>query len=211
MYPCGGDLGHWGNFTWAQSKETYTELAQLLAGYPNVIGVDITNEAYATLNGTPDEFTYHQAEPVDQLLTELGNVVRAAGLPITHSRDMSDSSGWSVDYFTDHLGDFLDFHVYYTPGATDSLTAYRQSWGAGKQLIVGEFGMDVAVGSAVTRRLLQQRAGYVRPDPNCHGAFAWSAWDLAATKDTEWGLFDRQRVVRADIGDPFSTFPVRSS
>lgn len=45
IYPCGGDLGHWGNFTWAQSVALYTAWAKTLSTYPNVVGVDITNEA----------------------------------------------------------------------------------------------------------------------------------------------------------------------
>ena len=115
VYPCGGDLGHWGNYTWAQSAQTYTQLAQLLKSYPNVIGVDIVNEASQTLEQVG--WTYNQPEPVADLLPELGGIVRSVGLPVTYSRGIANSSGWTLDYFTDHLGDFLDFHVYYLPGA----------------------------------------------------------------------------------------------
>ena len=207
FYSCGGDLGHWGNYTWAQSTQTYTELGQLLAGYPNVIGVDIVNEAYAMPENVG--WTYNQPESVADLLTELGNVVRAAGLPITYSRNIVDSSGWALDYFTDHLGDFLDFHVYYTPGANDSLTAYQQSWGTGKRLIIGEFGVNNTVSSA--DRTAYYNAIRVMCDnaPQCIGALAWSAYDLDTTKDWQFGLFDERRRLRVDIGQPFSTFPVR--
>ena len=85
VYPCAGDLGHWGSYTWVQSTQTYAELAQLLASYPNVIGVDIVNEA-RSLNHDPGPFSYHQPEPAEVLLPELGNIVRATGLPITYSR-----------------------------------------------------------------------------------------------------------------------------
>ena len=62
VYPCGGDLGHWGIYTWAQSTQTYTQLAQLLKSYPNVIGVDIVNEASQPLQqvgSTYDARTRH--------------------------------------------------------------------------------------------------------------------------------------------------------
>jgi hypothetical protein len=208
VYPCGGDLGHWGDYTQEQSIQTYTELAQLLAGYPNVIGVDIVNEAYLMLPPR-SRWTYHQPQPVADLLAELGTVVRGAGLPITYSRGLQDSSGWDRDYFTDHLGDFLDFHVYYDPGPTDSLLAYEQPWGANKELILGEFGVDETV-SAVDRTA---RYNAVRVmcgnDPHCVGALAWSAYDLGTGERWQFGLFDEQRQLRADIAEPFSMFPVR--
>lgn len=206
VYPCGGDLGHWGKYTWAQSTETYTELAQLLESYPNVIGVDIVNEASQPLERVG--WTYNQPEPVADLLTELGSIVRSAGLPITYSRSVATSSGWTQDYFTDHLGDFLDFHVYYLPEATDSLQAYGQSSSVYKTLIIGEFG----IGNTVSP---EDRAAYynavrvmIDNDPRCMGALAWSAYDFGPTKNMQTGLFDPQRQLRPDIGQPFSTFPV---
>lgn len=208
VYPCGGDLGHWGNYTWAQSTQTYTELAQLLAGYPNVIGVDIVNEAQETppVGG----WTYNQPEPVADLLTELGNIVRSVGLPVTYSRGIVNSSGWTQDYFTDHLGDFLDFHVYYSlPGATDSLQAYDQPGGANKKLIIGEFGVNNTVSPDDRAAYYHAMRVMCANDPRCMGALAWSAYDVGTTKDWQWGLFDQQRRLRTDIGQPFSTFPVR--
>jgi hypothetical protein len=206
VYPCGGDLGHWGNYTWAQSAQTYTELAQLLKSYPNVIGVDIVNEAQQMPE--PVGWTYNQPEPVAELLTELGSIVRSVGLPVTYSRGIATSSGWTQDYFTDHLGDFLDFHVYYLPGATDSLQAYGQLGGPNKKLIIGEFGVNNTDSP-------DDRAAYYNAmrvmcdnDPRCMGALAWSAYDLGPTNDLQWGLFDQQRQLRADIGQLFSTFPV---
>ncbi len=167
VYPCGGDLGHWGNYTWAQSTQTYTELGQLLAGYPNVIGVDIVNEAYAMPEAVG--WTYNQPEPVADLLTELGNVVRAAGLPITYSRSIVDSSGWALDYFTDHLGDFLDFHVYYVPGANDSLTAYQPILGCGQT--VDHRGVRCQHHGLIggSNRLLQRHTRDVRQRPPVYG------------------------------------------
>jgi hypothetical protein len=207
VYPCGGDLGHWGNYTWAQSAETYTQLAQLLKSYPNVIGVDIVNEASQTLEQVG--WTYNQPEPVADLLPELGGIVRSVGLPVTYSRGIANSSGWTLDYFTDHLGDFLDFHVYYLPGATDSLQAYDQFGVASKKLIIGEFGINTTSSPEDRTAYYNAMRLMCANDPRCVGALAWSAYDLAPTNDMQWGLFDEQRQLRADIGQPFSTFPVQ--
>lgn len=207
VYPCGGDLGHWGNYTWAQSTQTYTQLAQLLKSYPNVIGVDIVNEASQPLE--PVGWVYNQPEPVAELLTELGNVVRSVGLPITYSRSVATSSGWTQDYFTDHLGDFLDFHVYYTPEATDSLQAYGQSSSIDKKLIIGEFGITNTFSPEDRAARYNAVRVMIDNDPRCMGALAWSAYDFGPTKDMQTGLFDQHRQLRPDIGQPFSTFPVR--
>jgi hypothetical protein len=207
VYPCGGDLGHWGNYTWDQSAQTYTQLAQLLKSYPNVIGVDIVNEASQPLE--PVGWTYNQPQPVADLLIELGSIVRSVGLPITYSRGIATSSGWTLDYFADHWGDFLDFHVYYLPGPTDSFQAFDQVGGANKKLIIGEFGINTA--SSPDDRAAYYNAMRVMcaNDPRCVGALAWSAYDIGPTNDLQWGLFDEQRQLRADIGQPFSTFPVQ--
>lgn len=207
VYPCGGDLGHWGAYTREQSIKTYTEFAQLLARYPNVIGVDIVNEAHLMSNRGP--WTYAQPQPVGDLLGELGSVVRSAGLPITYSRSMRDSSGWDLDYFTDHLGDFLDFHVYYDPGPTDSLQAYKQPWGANKELIIGEFGVDETLSAEDRTARYNAVRVMCGNDPQCVGALAWSAYDLATPKPWQCGLFDEQRQLRSDIAEPFSMFPVQ--
>ena len=209
VYPCGGDLGHWGTYTWAQSTQTYTELAQLLKGYPNVIGVDIVNEASQPLD--PVGWTYNQPEPVADLLTELGNKVRSVGLPITYSRSVANSGGWTQDYFTDHLGDFLDFHVYYPPQPTDSLQAYGQLSSIYKRLIIGEFGINNTFSPEDRTAYYDAVRVMIDNDPRCVGALAWSAYDVGPTSDMQWGLFDPQRQLRTDISQPFSTFPVRLS
>ena len=208
VYPCGGDLGHWGNYTWAQSTQTYTELAQLLKSYPNVIGVDIVNEAQQMPQPVVG-WTYNQPEPVADLLTELGGIVRSVGLPVTYSRGIANSSGWAQDYFTDHLGDFLDFHVYYLPEATDSLQAYGQSSSIYKRLIIGEFGINNTFSPEDRAAYYNAMRVMIDNDPRCMGALAWSAYDLGPTNDMQWGLFDPKRRLRTDIGQPFSTFPLR--
>jgi hypothetical protein len=206
VYPCGGDLGHWGNYTWLQSTQSYTQLAQLLKSYPNVIGVDIVNEASQPLE--PVGWTYNQPEPVTDLLPELGGIVRSVGLPVTYSRGIATSSGWTLNYFTDQLGDFLDFHVYYLPEATDSLQAYDLG-GANKKLIIGEFGINTTSSPDDRAAYYNAMRAMCANDPRCVGALAWSAYDLGPTNDMQWGLFDEQRHLRTDIAQPFSTFPVQ--
>ena len=210
IYPCGGDLGHWGDFTWQQSIETYSRLAELLAAYPGVIGVDIVNEAYATrdLRG---RWAYHQPEPFGELLASLGAAVRVSGLPITFSRNIVDRIGWTTPFFTDELGDFLDFHVYYQPDASDPLDAYGQSWGAGKKLVIGEFGINTTVSSVDRTARYEAVRSMCENDPNCVGALSWSAYDLSPKPEWQFGLFDDQRNLRADLGEPFARFEVASS
>jgi len=208
VYPCGGDLGHWGDFSWARSTENYIQLAQLFKSYPNVIGVDIVNEASQPLEVVG--WTYNQPEPVADLLSELGSIVRSVGLPVTYSRGIATSSGWTLDYYTDHMGDFLDFHVYYLPGATDSFAAFDQFSIANKKLIIGEFGITTASSPSDRAAYYDAMRVMCANDPRCVGALAWSAYDLAPTNDMQWGLFDEQRRLRVDIGQPFSTFPVQA-
>lgn len=207
VYPCGGDLRHWGNFTWSQSTDAYSEWAGLLSGYTNVIGVDITNEASSALGSRPGTYSYRQSEPADQLLLELSGIVRNAGLPVAHSRSIQNSHQWSAGYFTDHLSDFLDFHVYYQPSRDDSLSVHQQPWSRGKRLIVGEFGQDTEVSSVERSDYYQAIKLMCNNDSRCVGAFAWSAWDLGQDKSTQWGLFDGQRNFRSDIGTVFLSFP----
>jgi hypothetical protein len=207
VYACGGDLGHWGSYTWAQSTETYRQLAQLLKSYPNVIGVDIVNEASEPLQ--PVGWTYNQPEPVAEMLTELGGIVRSVGLPITYSRSVTTRSGWAQDYYTDHLGDFLDFHVYYLPHPTDSLQTSGHPANANKRLIIGEFGITNTSPPEERAAYYSAVRAMIDGDPRCMGALAWSAYDFGTTKDMQTGLFDQQRRLRPDIARPFSTFPIR--
>ncbi|KMO71146.1 Cellulase (glycosyl hydrolase family 5) [Mycolicibacterium chlorophenolicum] len=209
VYPCGGDLRHWGDFSWKQSTQTYAVWSQLLAEYNNVIGVDITNEASDTLQSEPSRYSYRESEPADRLLEKLSDLVRRQGIPVTHSRSIRQKAGWTSAYFTDYLADFLDFHVYYPAAANDSADAYRQPWGEGKELIIGEFGKDTEVPSSVRTDYYDKIRAMCVSDSRCKGAFAWSAWDLGPAEPTQWGLFDGHRQLRSDIGDAFLSFPTK--
>jgi hypothetical protein len=206
MYPCAADLRHWGYFSTEQAVQMYRELASLLANYSNVIGVDITNEAFGALNEKPEKLTYRQHQPVDELLSELGDTVRSSGLPITHSRNIDDPGGWTEAFFTDYLGDYLDFHVYYPPGPGDSQQIYGQSWASGKKLVIGEFGENLLASPEDRSNFYNAVRLMCANDLNCLGAFAWAAWDQGPAPANMYGLFDDERQLRVDIGDTFRNF-----
>jgi hypothetical protein len=210
VYPCGGDLAHWGGYTVDESIKCYAELASLLATYNNVIGMDIVNEAalFPWYQRRPSDLLYQQPQPYDQFVQQLGAAVRAQGIPISYSRSLHAADQWTTGGPLDAASDFLDFHVYYTPSPTDSLGIYETSWGVGKKMLIGEFGMNETESSDTRRDFYTAIRNMTVNDPNCMGALAWSAYDPLTTPEWEYGLFDRQRVLRDDIGDPFSTFPV---
>jgi hypothetical protein len=210
VYPCGGDLAHWGGYTVDESIKCYHELASLLATYNNVIGMDIVNEAalFPWYQSAPSARLYQQPQPYDQFVQQLGASVRAQKIPVAYSRSLSAADQWTLESPLDAAGDFLDFHVYYTPSSTDSLGIYETSWGAGKKMLIGEFGMNETESSDTRRECYTAIRNMTVNDPNCMGALAWAAYDPAKTPAWEFGLFDRRRVLRDDIGEPFSTFPV---
>lgn len=211
VYPCGGDFRHWGNTSWSSATDIYRDLAGLWSGYGNVIGVDITNEASDALKPPLSEYGYNQPEPAIELLTELGGIVHDAGVPMTHSRSIHSRDGWLDEYAADHLGDFLDFHVYYSPDVGDSLVTAGTRWGEGKKLIVGEFGKNVSTASIDRVEYYDDVRAMCANDENCLGAFAWAAWDQGDLDSAKYGLFDQERNLRIDIGGQLKGFPVRRS
>lgn len=211
MYPCGGDLLHWGDYSLAASKECYGELSAIFAGYEHVIGMDIANESSAfpwNQQNKPTEFHYQQPIPYTNFLLELGDSVRSNSIPITYSRNLWKADQWLQENSLDASGDFIDIHVYYTPGIDDSKPIYGTQWGSGKKLIVGEFGMGLNMEASTRDTHYTAVRNMAVSDENCVGAFAWSAYDPFTTPVWETGLFDRQRVPREDIVAPFLTLPV---
>ncbi|TQR85364.1 hypothetical protein D8S82_17185 [Mycobacterium hodleri] len=210
VYPCGGDLGSWGGYTVDESVKCYSELASLLATYDNVIGMDIVNEA-ALLpwhQTKPSDRLYRQPQPYEQFVQQLGEAVRAHAIPITYSRSLRSAEQWMVENPLDSAGDFLDFHIYYKPTPADSLGVYETSWGKGKNMVIGEFGMNTTESAEARSDYYEAIRKLTSNDPNCRGAFAWAAYDPLPTPDWEYGLFDRQRTLRNDIADPFSAFRI---
>ena len=209
VYPCGGDLRHWGPFTRTQALETFNELADLFSHYQNVIGVDVTNEASDAMRATPTKYSYRGSTPPTQLLESLGETFRARGLAVTHSRSIRERSAWSTPFALDSIVDFVDFHVYYPPQLGDISLALNRTRNEDKQIIIGEFGEDTTHPPQVRAAYYEAIRTLCMSDRRCRGAFAWSAWDLSPSVSGQWGLFDRKRELRKDIGDVFMQFPTR--
>ena len=211
-YPCGGDLGHWGEMPDSQAIDLYGAWADLLKKYTNVIGVEITSEALSAM-ATPQA-----GMPSDPLATlkSLTDTVRAhSGLAVTHSMSLTDPGLWTWDgggiYPLPQLfemSDFLDYHVYCTTTPQAAAQAFTTPWGQGKQMVVGEFGCNLTISSKARRATYKQMHDIVASDNRFAGALAWSCWDPSNTTDSQYGLYDVKRRLRTDISVPFATIPV---
>lgn len=205
--PCGSDLRHWGPATTYQAAEAvYREWAVTLSAYPHVVGVDITNEATAPKEGPT---AYMGPDPWTEVIRKLGELVReVAKKPITHSRGMVDRNQWrNGGIYTDMLSDFLSVHCYFTPGRDDPAALRATEWGDGKQILLGEIGADMTLGSAERTERYRAIKALVEGNVNNVGVLAWSGYDLHLGPEDQMGLFDRERRPRTDITSVFSTIP----
>jgi hypothetical protein len=211
VYPCGGDLRHWGDTTLDAAVDLYHDWAELLAKADHIVGVDITNEAPAASRSLDaGGIAYHEPESWYYTIKHLGERVRTvSGKPITHSRSITDSSpSWQFGSpETDLISDFLDVHVYVVNAPTDADSLYASDWGAGKQLIIGEFGVDMTVDGTSRTALYNDVKGLINHSANCVGGLAWAIYDTGTTLDSQVGLFDENRRPRLDIVTPFGAFP----
>jgi hypothetical protein len=216
IYPCGGDLGHWGNFTWSQSVALYTAWANMLSTYSNVVGVDITNEACGQMHpANVSPTTYNQPESYVDLLAALGGIVRSeAGVRIAHSFPLADSSWWTLSTAPIptlfEMSDFLDYHIYASTTPAQAAQAFTNSWGFGKHMVIGEFGVNETISSNARTTRYQEISNIVASRTDIDGALAWSCWDLTmgSCPDCRTGLYDASRRLRTDISTPFATIPV---
>jgi hypothetical protein len=212
VYPCGGDLHHWGTATtYAAATTLFTAWADLLAGYSNVIAVDITNEAWGQSRAT-GTVQYSRPEPYADLLSNLTSIVRRrSGKPVTNSMGIWDSTAWPildnelVRLFK--MSDFIDLHIYDDAATTTLVDTYMsRPFATGKQLLIGEFGgLDPGATGRVAR--YTNAATLVNASTNNAGALAWSNWDLGTGATTLSGLFNASRALRTDISTPFATLP----
>lgn len=220
VYPCGGDLFHWGaDTTYTAATTIFSAWADLMAGYANIIGVDIINEAWyhAQFEG-PTCYKGNQPEPYLDLLHHLGSIVRRrANMPITNSMYVNayqpwlypgDDVGGPITPLFD-LSDFIDIHVY-LDGSTpqDAANMLQTPWGVGKQMIFGEFGgLSTESSSAVRTARYEETQDIVTSRDDICGALAWACWDAGTDDGQRWGLFNPSRVLRTDISVPFATLP----
>lgn len=97
VYPCGGDLSHWGgNTSLAAAESIYHQWAELLASHDHIVGVDITNEASAQ-SRVVGGIAYQAPESWFYTIRRLGELVRSvSSKPITHSRGLVayDAASW---------------------------------------------------------------------------------------------------------------------
>jgi len=212
IYPCGGDLGHWGHATTLTAAEDiYGSWSELLAKYSHVVGVDISNEA-STKGQDVNKIAYNQPEPWPDVIRRLGELVRKVShKPITHSRSITDPFRWeSGSIYTDTISDFIDIHCYYAPGSGDADILRAVPWGSGKQLLIGEIGagLDLTSEDRAARYLAVK--ALVEKSPENVGALAWSGYDLTDHDEPhdQTGLFDPNRQPRQDITSVFETFPI---
>jgi hypothetical protein len=209
VYPCGGDLAHWGHTTLDAAESVYRGWAEMLASYNHVIGVNITNEAPSQARAR-GAIAYAEPEPWYDTVKRLGELVRTtAEKPITHSRSITAASGsWqfgSPD--TDKISDFLDVHVYDAPSPNDADALLASDWGAGKQLILGEFGVDMTADSPSRTAFFNAVKALISHSARCVGGLVWAIYDTDDTPAGGFGLYDANRAARTDIATPFATFP----
>jgi hypothetical protein len=210
VYPCGGDLSHWGDTSLNAAEDLYRGWAELLASADHVVGVDITNEAPAqsrVLGGV----AYGEPESWYYTIKRLGEMVQTvSGKPITHSRSIAKSAAsWQFGSpETDRISDFLDLHLYVIGTSTDIDLLHATDWGAGKQLVFGEFGVDMTTDSPSRTAFYNSVKGLINHSASCVGGLAWATYDGGTIPVSQPGLYDANRALRADIATPFSTFPI---
>jgi hypothetical protein len=106
------------------------------------------------------------------------------------------------------MSDFLDYHVYCDTNPVQAAQAFATAWGDGKHMVIGEFGIDMTSAPNKRTSRYQQVRDIVGSRPDIEGALAWSCWDLAGDKTSQYGLYDSRRRLRKDISDRFANFPV---
>lgn len=211
-YPCGGDFGHWGAATKASAVDIYRQWATLLAGYPNVIGVDITNEAFTqskiiTLGGITN------LVDISAALAKV--VLDGTPFPVAHSRSATSGDHWStVDgRWLDVLADFIDIHAYYTVTQAHVATLDTVWWAAGRPLLLGEFGAGMNVPTAGRVDRYEAVRSLLTSEPRLAGALAWAVYDTGSTAANQLGLIEYpgSGAERADIAPVFRTLPTSRS
>ncbi|WP_415678377.1 hypothetical protein [Tsukamurella hominis] len=204
--PCGGDLSHWGRLTTrASAEQIYRAWAGLLSNYPRVVGVDVTNEA-SDQSQTTTPLSYSQPEPWLETIRTLGEITRSAShKPITHSRAIRSKYSWrSGCVATDSLSDFLSIHCYYTPDPDDPVALSQTPWGAGKELVLGEFGTDAGAPASEWQARYAAVVSLIARSPARVGGLVWPTYDATPGASSP---FQSAGVSRSDVVASFATLP----
>lgn len=211
VYPCGGDLRHWGNTSIDDARDIYGSWASVLTDYDNVVGVDITNEAYAASRSEAGPTDFREPESWLYTVSQLGELVKdVTGKPITHSRGLTALGDENWEFGcpeTDALSDFLDVHVYRTVSVGGTNGLFASDWGIGKQLLIGEFGVPMTADTSARSAFYEDVGAFISSTPNCVGGVAWSIYDAGAAPESQYGLIDGDRQPRLDVTTEFGSFP----
>lgn len=202
-YPCGGGLAYLGATTLAQAQNLLAAWATLCDGYPNVIGLDITNECFA--GGAVAGMT---TTSIVSYVSALTSAVRAAtGKAITNDRTAHSLARWdhAEGALLDALNDFHDVHSYYSMNYTDPRPWMSKWWGR-KPVIFGEYGADMTLSTAARVQRFTSAKALVENNPQFVGSLAWAASDTDTPNNTRFGLFDDTFVERTDVTAVFRTF-----
>jgi hypothetical protein len=197
-YPCVSDLRHWGDASLAQAVDLYRTVGAVFAGYPNVIGVDVSNEAQLSL-----EAGWSAAELQRTLDALVAALRKTTSKPLAHSVTIGREQDWFLPWVSrlTRLSEFADVHVYFTPSTADAGALFSRSQ-ADQSLIIGEFGIGIDDSSNARTACYRAVRDLIAGDPRFAGALAW---DIASDN---FGLFDTNGRPRLDITEPLMTFPV---
>ena len=197
-YPCVSDLRHWGDARLAQAVDLYRTVGAVFEGYPNVIGVDVSNEAQLSLDAG------WSAAELRRTLDALVPALRATtSKPLAHSVTIGHEQDWFLPWVSrlTELSQFADVHVYFTPSTTDAGTLFSRSEGD-QSLIIGEFGVGIDEPSNARTAFYGAVRDLIAGDARFAGGLAW---DIA---EDNFGLFDASGHPRVDITQALMTFPV---
>lgn len=211
VYACGGKYP---TATQAQCVSHYRAWANLLADYPNVIGVDLINEVW----GWPVSYGGDYASTV-ALVQSLSEVVREQGLPVGVSFPMATgcSRWWNWDSASAvastypvaplfEASDIIDIHVYTTTTAADLTATMAQPWAQGKPMIFGETAdLGDANTSPAAAAWYENIGSLITSSSDMVGAFTWSVYNESASDEV--GLFSSPGVPVTNLTVPFQTWP----
>lgn len=205
VYPCGGDLGHWGTATDGTASTLYQAWGALVDTYPNVVGIDVTNELLTTQRDAAARTRASRLTTAAALTSALRSVT---SLPLAHSRVVQSDGDWDTRDFADLLdiGDFIDAHLFYTPGVNGPAALQNHPWRS-TPVVVGEFGVNMVSSSADRIARYAAVKAMLAGHGQMLGGLAWAASDQGAAAADQFGLVSRAGAVRSDIADVFQALP----
>jgi hypothetical protein len=211
VFACGGGRG---DFSHSDAVSLYRPWTELLASYPNVLGVDVINEAWS------ESVSYgHDYSDNVKLVRSLTDTVRSCGLPATASFPMAKSEWWDWDgahpIYRKHptapyweASDYIDIHVYAKGTPAQLVSTYNFPWAKGKPVIFGEFGVSTRTTKPDERTAFYQMVKQmIAATPHHLGGLAWSTYDVNNENNT-YGLFKAPGVPRTEMTSLLEQLPI---